>query len=426
MRVVILGSGGREHAIALKVSESELLKRLYIIPGNPGTKSLGENINIDLSNRKNIINFCRENLIDLVIIGPEQPLVEGLADNLRDNKITVFGPNAEAALIEGEKSFAKELMRMYNIPTADFGVFHKSNYKDAVTYADKIGYPVVIKASGLAAGKGVLICENQQESLKAIDDCFSQRIFGESGETIVIEEYMEGEEASIFAITDGKEYVILPSSQDHKRIFDGDKGKNTGGMGAYSPAPIITNEMLIVIEDTIIKPTIAALSKERKFYTGCLYCGLMITKNGPKVVEYNCRFGDPEIQAVLPVLEGDFLKLLFSASIGNIDKNAIKYNNGSAVCVIATSGGYPDKYDKGFEIQGLNQIHNESVIIYHAGTKEIEGKIVTNGGRVLGITGFSPANNLTYCKKIAYDALGKINFQNIYYRMDIADKAINR
>jgi phosphoribosylamine--glycine ligase len=424
MNVVLIGSGGREHALAYLISKSPNLTKLYIIPGNPGTQELGENLSIHGDDE--IALFCENNKIDLVVIGPEKPLVDGLANLLRLKGIKVFGPDSAAAQIEGDKSLAKWLMLKYNIPTSGFKVFIKSEYQLAIEYLKNVPYPTVIKASGLAAGKGVLISNNYEEAKSSVDDIFKNEVFGDAGDTIVIEEFMEGEEASVLAVTDGINYLCLPAAQDHKRIGDNDTGKNTGGMGAYAPAPIVTDELQHRIEKEIIRPTLEGLRNENRKFVGCLYCGLMITRDGPKVVEFNCRFGDPETQAVLPLLEGDFLKLLYSAASGKIDKEAIKYNGGSAVCVVAASKGYPDKYDKGFEISGLNKISTDDAIVFHAGTKKEGDKIVTNGGRVLGVTAVIDKNNLKLCKAKVYEALKKINYENIYYRSDIADKGITR
>jgi phosphoribosylamine--glycine ligase len=424
MNVVLIGSGGREHALAYQISKSPTLKKLYNIPGNPGTQNLGENLLIQ--GEENIAEFCENNNIDLVVIGPEKPLVDGLANMLRLKGIKVFGPDSAAAQIEGDKSFAKWLMQKYKVPTAGFKVFIKSEYQLAVEYLKDILYPTVIKASGLAAGKGVLISNNYDEAKSSIYDIFKNEIFGDAGDSLVIEEFMEGEEASIFAITDGLNYVCLPAAQDHKRIGDNDTGKNTGGMGAYAPAPVITKELQNQIEREIIRPTLEGLKKENRKFVGCLYCGLMITRQGPKVVEFNCRFGDPETQAVLPLLEGDFLQLLYSAAIEKIEKDAVKYNGGSAVCVVAASKGYPDKYEKGIEIKGLENFPSDDEIIFHAGTKKVDDKIVTNGGRVLGVTAVINQNDLKLCKSKAYEAMKRISYENIYYRSDIADKGINR
>ena len=423
MNVALIGSGGREHALALKISESDLLGKLYIIPGNPGTAQFGENLNLDVKNHSKIVELCEERIIDLVVIGPEQPLVDGLGDVLRKNNILVFGPGAKAAEIEAQKSFAKYIMKSVGVPTANYIEFNTSMYERAKEYIKQKKYPCVIKANGLAAGKGVVICNNSEEAGEALHSFFIDKVFGKSGEKILIEEYLTGEEVSVFAITDGTNFVCLPPSQDHKRIGENDTGKNTGGMGAYAPAPMLTDEMLEDISAKIIEPTLRALSTEGKKFIGCLYAGLILTDEGPKVIEFNCRFGDPETQVVLPLLKGDFLKLLYSAADGNLDKNAISYETGSAVCVVAASKGYPESYQVGFEINGLETIP-QNVIVFHASTKDIAGKVVTNGGRVLGVTSVIIENDLSAAKKLAYNALVKIHFDNIYYRKDISNKAI--
>lgn len=424
MRVTLIGSGGREHALAVKIVESNAVELLFIIPGNPGTGKIGTNVQIDQDNHDAILNFCLEQKIDFVVIGPEKPLTNGLADKLRMNKIKVFGPSQQAARIEGDKSFAKNLMKEYNIPTASFKIFDKNDYNNAITYLRKINYPNVIKANGIAAGKGVIIAENFESAKAAIDDCFKSSLFGSAGNRVVVEEFMRGQEASIFAITDGTDFILLPAAQDHKRIYDDDKGKNTGGMGAYAPTPFVNENDLKFVAEKIIEPILKAMREKGMPFIGCLYCGLMMTNEGPKVVEFNCRFGDPETQVVLPLLDGNFVELLYSAASGKINKEAVKYNGGASVCVVAASGGYPDKFEKGFEISGLEDIP-QNIKIYHAGTKEIDGKILTDGGRVFGITSFIQKNDLVEAKKITYEALSKINFDGMHYRKDISDKAIN-
>lgn len=425
MNVTVIGSGGREHALALKISESDKLNKLYTIPGNPGTMKISTNLGINVNEHDSVLSHCRNEEIDLVVIGPEQPLVDGLSDFLRENGIKVFGPDKAAAMIEGDKSFSKDLMKKYDIATADFRKFDENEYDDCLAYLEKISYPTVIKASGLAAGKGVLICETKESAVEAVDDMFRKKVFGKSGETIVIEEYMVGQEASIFAITDGEKFVTLPASQDHKRIFDGDKGKNTGGMGAYAPAPVVNDELAKIIEDRIISRTIEALNSEGKKYIGCLYAGLMLTEEGPKVVEFNCRFGDPETQAVLPIIEGDFLELLYSAASENLNSESVKDSGSCAVCVVTSSAGYPESYEKGFVISGLDDADNlDGVIVYHAGTKMSDDNIVTNGGRVLGVTAINRRGALSDCKASAYEAINKIDYNGKFFRTDISDKAL--
>jgi len=425
MKVAVIGSGGREHALALKINESEMLKKLYIIPGNPGTAQIGENVNLDINNNAEILSFCNEKEIDLVVIGPEQQLVNGLADELRANDTLVFGPDSAASEIEEYKTFAKNLMLSADVPTAKYIGFKSSMYDHAKDFIQQKKYPCVIKADGLAAGKGVVICNNSEEAETALKSFFIDRIFGKSGDKILIEEFLEGEEASVFAITDGNNFICLPASQDHKRIGDNDTGKNTGGMGAYAPAPVITKQMLNEISVKIIAPTLQALKAQDRPFIGCLYAGLILTTDGIKVIEFNCRFGDPETQAVLPLLKGDFLKLLYSASEGKLDVNSVSYNGGSAVCVVAASLGYPGQYQKGLEIFGLDELP-ENTIVFHAGTKENKGKILTNGGRVLGITSVLEENDLQKAKNLAYKAMDKIHFSNMYYRTDIGDKAIKQ
>ena len=422
MNVLIIGAGGREHALSLKIKESPRLNNLYIMPGNPGTRFLGENIQINVSDHPKIIEFCKQRNIDLVVIGPEQPLVEGLADILRENGINVFGPNKEAAQIESSKHFAKKVMKEAEVPTAKYLPFTSNMFEPAKEYIRTKKYPCVIKVDGLAAGKGVFVCQNSQEAEEALNLIFHDKLFKESGEKVLVEEFLTGEEVSVFAICDGNDFVCLPASQDHKRIGDNDTGKNTGGMGAYAPAPIVTHKMFEEIKNRILYPVVKNLNKRNASFIGCLYAGLIITDEGPKVIEFNCRFGDPETQVVLPVIKGDFLHLLHSAALGKIDKAAVEYNGGSSVCVVTASKGYPDSYEKGFEITGLDELRAD-IIVYHAGTKEVNGKILTNGGRVLGVTSVLPDFNLTLAKDLAYKALEGIHFKNIYYRKDISDKA---
>jgi phosphoribosylamine--glycine ligase len=422
MNVLVVGSGGREHAIALKINESKKLTSLYCIPGNPGTETIASNYFLNVSNHSTLTNFCKEKKIDLVVIGPEQPLVDGLSDHLRKENFKVFGPSANAARIESSKSFAKKIMIDAEVPTANYIEFDFTQFDEALNYLESINYPTVIKADGLAAGKGVLICFNKNEAESAIREIFEHKIFGNAGNKLIVEEFLEGEEASIFAITDGEKFICLPAAQDHKRIGDGDTGKNTGGMGAYAPASIIAKELSKEIENRIIKPVLTQMIKTGNKFIGCLYAGLIITKSGPKVIEFNCRFGDPETQVVLPILDGDFLELLYSAAVGNLNMEAVKYSGGCSVCVVAASKGYPDDYEKGFVIDGLeNKV--DDVIVYHAGTKKEMNNVVTNGGRVLGVTSVLKSFDLKLAKEKAYKAINNIHFNGIYFRKDISDKA---
>ncbi|MEN8194122.1 MAG: phosphoribosylamine--glycine ligase, partial [Bacteroidota bacterium] len=409
MNVAIIGSGGREHALAYKIKQSDKLDDLFILPGNAGTLSLGKNVSIETNDHKKVTEFCLEHAIDLVVIGPEIPLVHGLGDALRGNNISVFGPNQNAAMIEGDKSFSKHLMRKYEIPTAEYKIFNKEDYVKCISYLDTISYPTVIKASGLAAGKGVLICMDKNDAVGYVDQCFKDDLFGKSSEVIVIEEFLEGEEASVFAITDGTDYILLPAAQDHKRRFDGDKGPNTGGMGAYAPAPLVTDEIMKRIEEEVIVPTLNAMKQEGREYSGCLYAGLMINDGKPSVVEFNCRFGDPETQVVLPIIDGDLLELLYSASKGEINKETVSYNGKTSVCVVAASDGYPGSYQKGLEIEGLQEMP-DGVEVFHAGTKLDEGKVLTNGGRVLAVSSIIEGQDIQDAKVLAYEGLNKIEF----------------
>lgn len=425
MNVLLIGSGGREHALAYKIKQSKILNKLFILPGNPGTEKLGDNVSFNENNFEEILSFCRNNNIELVVVGPELPLVAGIADFLRENNILVFGPNKAAAEIESSKSFAKYLMSKYKIPTAKFEEFNYTEYDKAKEYLIKHDYPCVIKADGLAAGKGVLICQNIDEAIKGLEEIFIKKIFGKAGDKIVVEEFLQGEEASIFAITDSEDFICLPSAQDHKRVGDNDTGKNTGGMGAYSPAPIVSSKILSEIENHIIKPAIEAMKFEGREFIGCLYCGVMIKNESAKVVEFNCRFGDPETQVVVPLIKGDFLELLYSAAKGKINKNSVIYSGGCAVSVVAASKGYPDVYQKGFKIKGIENI-KDNIIVFHAGTKKSGNDVVTSGGRVLNVTAVLNKNDLKLAKELAYDALNNIHFDGMYFRKDIADKGIKK
>ncbi len=423
MKILIIGSGGREHAIALKLHEENNKFEIFISPGNGGTDGICNNVELNIKKHSEIIEFCKSNNIDLVVIGPEIPLVDGLADSLRENDILVFGPNKLAARIEGDKDFSKNLMKEYNVPTAKFKSFRKKEFESALEYLRTGSFPIVLKASGLAAGKGVIIANNYNEAEEALTEMMKESIFGNAGDVVVIEEFLEGEELSVFVVTDGDDFVILPPSQDHKRIGEGDTGKNTGGMGAYSPLKFVDDELIDEIKLNVIIPTLKGLRDKDSKFNGCLYCGLIKTKEGIKVIEFNCRFGDPEIQAVLQLLDGSFSELLLSTAKGKVNKNTILYNGKSAMCVVAASNGYPNNYEKGFEIIGLPE-NSDNLKIIHAGTKKENNKILTSGGRVLNIIGVSEINDLIQSKTICYDALSKICFRGIYFRKDIGHKAL--
>lgn len=419
--VLLLGSGGREHALALSLYKSNELKKLYIAPGNPGTSDLGENVDISISDFDQIWDFIQKHEIDITVVGPEQPLVDGIANFLEAKHHPVFGPKLQAAMLEGSKEFAKEFMHRHHIPTAAYKVFDQEDFDEAAAYIREQGkYPVVLKADGLAGGKGVFIPETESEAMKVLEDLKTNSPLKEAASRLVIEEFMTGEEASVFAISDGTSYKVIGNAQDHKRIGEGDTGLNTGGMGAYSPAPVVTDEVLTRVEKEIIEPTIAGMKEEENSYVGFLYCGLMITEDGPKVVEFNCRFGDPECQVILPRLQSDLLEIIVAATqvkLGDVD---IQFDNEVRCCVVLASGGYPESYEKGKEINGLDEVEN--AIVFHAGTKEEDGKILTNGGRVLNIVG--SGKELKEAIDITYGEVKKISFDKAYFRSDIGAKGL--
>lgn len=422
MKIFLVGNGGREHCLAWKLVNSNENVIVYSASTNAGIQNIAKYVNIDEKNFEEVAQFCLQEKIDFVVVGPEDPLAKGIGDYLRKNGIPVFGPSKNAAQIEASKSFAKEFMKKYSIPTANFATFSSEEQEKAKSYINSLEPPIVVKADGLAAGKGVVICESQQEAIETVSRMFAGE-FSEAGKKVVIEEFLEGEEASILAITDGSDYVMLPSSQDHKRIFDGDKGKNTGGMGAYSPAPLIDSETLKQIEEEIIKRAINGLANEGYPFVGCLYAGLMVKEGKAKVVEFNCRFGDPETQAVLPLVEGQFASLLYSAAVGKLDKSFYQGSrNEFSCCVILASQGYPDHYEKGYEIIGIENAEKIGCLVFHSGTKRENSKIITNGGRVLGIVG--TGNTLSEAIKKSYDGVEQIYFENKYFRKDIGVKGL--
>ena len=419
MNILIIGSGGREHALCWKLADSIDDGYIYAIPGNPG---MAESPDISIEDNAAIVDFAKGAKIDLVVVGPEVPLMNGLVDDLTAAGIRAFGPTAAAAQIEGSKSFAKNLMKKYGIPTARYEVYTAA--EPARAYLRETGAPIVIKADGLAAGKGVVVAMTEREALDAIDRIMEDGSFGTAGNSVVIEEFMEGEEASLLAFTDGKVIRPMISAQDHKRAFDGDKGPNTGGMGTYAPAPVMTPEMTARAVEEILKPTIEAMAKEGRPYHGCLYAGLMITSEGPKVVEFNARFGDPETQVVLPLLDGNLAEIMCACCEGRLADVPIAWKDGAAVCVVLAAGGYPGQYEKGHEIHGIADAEDMGALVFHAGTAERKGKIVTNGGRVLGVVGRGA--DISSAVRAAYAAAEKISFEGMYYRKDIAHRALNR
>lgn len=422
MRIFLVGNGGREHCLAWKLKNSANDVEIFSPSKNAGIQSIANFVSIDEKNYEEISKFCLERRIDLVVVGPEDPLANGIADFLRAKGIPVFGPSRLAARIESSKSFAKEFMRRNGIPTAQFSSFTIEQFNDAVDFINSLHPPIVVKADGLAAGKGVVVCQTREEAIKVVKQMFSGE-FAEAGKKVVIEEFLEGEEASVLAITDGENYVLLPTSQDHKRIFDGDLGKNTGGMGAYSPTPLINRQALEHIENEIIRPAIVGMANEGYPFVGCLYAGLMVKDNRAKVVEFNCRFGDPETQAVLPLVKGDFASLLLSAANGKLNKDYYQGNESKfSCCVILASKGYPDEYQKGFEITGIELAESLGCVVFHSGTLKVDNKLVSNGGRVLGVVALG--DTLQEAIQKSYDGVDKIHFENKYFRKDIGAKGL--
>ena len=418
MKVCVIGNGGREHALAWRLSVSPSVTKVYAIPGSAAMSDCAELVGIDWQQSDHLISFLKENQVDLVVVGPEAPLVAGLADVLNKVGIPVFGPSKAAAQLEGSKVFAKDLMKKYNIPTAAYGVFHKVD--EAKIFIAQTGAPIVVKADGLAAGKGVVVAMTVDEANAAVEDMLSGNRFGDAGSTVVIEEFMEGEEASLLAFVDGKTVVPMIASQDHKRIFDGDKGPNTGGMGTYAPAPVLTDALRDEAMKTILEPMVAAMDQEGMPYVGCLYAGLMITDEGPKVVEFNARFGDPETQVVLPLLDSDLGQIMMACATGTLTADMVKWKDSSAACVILASKGYPETSSKGDVISGDIKQY-DTTIVFHSGTKLVGENYVTNGGRVLGVVGLG--KDLRTALDRAYGRIAHIDFEGMQYRTDIGAKA---
>ena len=421
MKVLIIGSGGREHALAWKSSQDENVSEVFVSPGNAGTalESKTSNINLDLDNFESIKNFCKEQDIKLVIIGPEQPLVQGLSDYLSNHDINSFGPSKGASQLEGSKTFSKDFFTKYGIPTASYASF--DNFKDAHDHLRKINYPTVVKADGLAAGKGVIICQNEIEAEDALVSIFKDNAFGNAGSRVVIEDFLEGEEASFIAVVSKDKIIPLATSQDHKAISDGDIGLNTGGMGAYSPAPIVTEELEKKIMDDVMVPTVNGLIAEEFPYLGFLYAGLMIKDNDIKVLEFNCRFGDPETQPILLRLESSLVELCLSAINDDLDAYQIKWNEKHSCGVVIASDGYPESYESNKEVN-IEEFEDIEMKLFHAGTKMQDEKIFTNGGRVFCATALG--NDLKEAQEKAYNLVGKVNFDGAYFRKDIGYKGI--
>jgi len=423
MKILVIGGGGREHTLVWKLKQSPRVDKIFCAPGNGGIRELAECVTISTDDSAGLLKFVQDTAIDITVVGPEAPLVAGIVNVFWTNGLKIFGPTQKAAQIEGSKIFAKNLMKKYDIPTADYQTFY--NYEDARNYINFCSLPVVVKADGLAAGKGVIICKSLKDAHNALNSIMIEKVFGASGNGIVIEEFLQGEELSILAITDGKDFLLLPTSQDHKAIYDGDVGPNTGGMGAYAPAPLADDAMIEQISTTIIQPTIDAMRSEDIPYTGVLYAGLMITSDGPKVLEFNCRFGDPETQSVLPLVENDILDLIEASINGTINKHIIKTRSGYTVCIVVSSKGYPGLYEKGKEITGLNSIvSSKDEVVFHSGTVYKDGRIVTAGGRVLCVCALRP--KLNEAINSAYELVKSIHFEKAYYRTDIGKKGLQR
>lgn len=417
MKILVVGGGGREHAIVKKIKQNKTVEKIYAVPGNGGMKDDAILVNIGATELDKIVQFAVDEKIDYAIVAPDDPLVLGLVDRLEEKNIACFGPRKNAAIIEGSKVFSKNLMKKYGIPTAEYQVF--SSYEEALKYLETAPIPTVIKADGLALGKGVIIAFTREEAIDAIKSIMEDKAFGSSGDNVVIEEFLEGPEVSVLSFTDGKAVVPMISSMDHKRIGDGDTGLNTGGMGTVAPNPYYTEEIAKECMDKIFIPTINAMNAEGRTFKGCLYFGLMITKNGPKVIEYNCRFGDPETQVVLPLLKSDLLTVMMATTNQTLDKTPVEFENKHACCVIMASKGYPVSYKKGFEITIPETVKDR---VYIAGAKMEDGKLLTSGGRVLGVTNI--ANTLKEAVELSYKDVEKITFDGATYRKDIGLKAL--
>ncbi len=416
MNILLLGSGGREHALAWKIKQSKKSSALFIAPGNAGTATCGTNIDLNISDFESIGAFCQEKSISLLIVGPEEPLVRGIADFFEGTEVKVVGPSKEGAQLEGSKAFAKHFMQRNNIPTAAYMEFDESTYNDGVVYLQQHSLPIVLKADGLAAGKGVVICQHPGEAIAEFELMIQQSKFGEASKKVVVEEFLTGIELSVFILTDGKDYVLLPEAKDYKRIGEGDKGLNTGGMGAISPVPFADKDFMKKIEDRIIKPTVEGISKENINYKGFIFFGIIKVEDDPIVIEYNCRLGDPETEVVIPRLKTDLVDLLMATVNGKLGNLNVETDEKAACTIMAVSGGYPGNYEKGKPIQGLD-ISVKNSIIFHSGTKQEDGHVVSNGGRVFSVT--SLAENLEEAINQSKDVIGHTDFEGMYYRHDI-------
>ncbi|HEY0678801.1 MAG TPA: phosphoribosylamine--glycine ligase [Chitinophagaceae bacterium] len=417
MNFLLLGSGGREHALAWKIIQSSLCTRLFIAPGNAGTAKCGTNVSLSLKDFSAIKQFCIDHKVDMIIVGPEEPLVNGIADYFEGTSIAVIGPSQQGAKLEGSKAFAKQFMLRHKIPTAAYREFNESNYQDGVAYLQQHSLPIVIKADGLAAGKGVVICQYAGEAMAEFELMIQQSKFGEAGRTVVVEEFLDGIELSVFVLTDGKNYLRLPFAKDYKRIGEGDTGLNTGGMGAVSPAPFADAAFMKKVEESIIKPTVRGLQEENIVYKGFIFFGLIKVGSEPFVIEYNCRMGDPETEVVMPRLKNDLAELFIAAAEQRLNEIKIEEDPRTACTIVAVSGGYPGSYEKDKKIEGLEEADGADCIVFHSGTKMEEEDVLSNGGRVLCVTAYG--NNVKDAVSRSRNALQKISFEGMYYRRDI-------
>jgi len=439
MKILVVGSGGREHALVWKISQSPKVDKIFCAPGNAGTAEYAENLNIKVDDIQELLKFAKDQKIDLTVVGPEIPLVAGIVDEFEKQDLKIFGPCKAAAMIEGSKVFSKNFMLKYEIPTAQCGVFEAQD--KAIAYINSIGAPIVVKADGLAAGKGVIVAKTKEEAILAVKRIMEEKEFGAAGNKVVIEECLIGEEASIIALTDGKSVIPLASSQDHKRVFDNDEGPNTGGMGAYSPAPVVSDRLMAENDVTVLRPFVSGMQQEGITYKGVIYAGIMVTKDGPKVLEFNCRFGDPETQPILMRMKSDIVPIFQAVVSGKLDNRLIEWNEKTSVCVVLASGGYPEKYEKGIPISGIEKVDQlENAYVFHAGTKfrtpilrqssgsvpsEVEApnsELITSGGRVLGVTALG--DGIKFAIQNAYRAVDMIKFKGMHYRRDIGKKAL--
>lgn len=423
MKILVVGSGGREHALVWKISKSPLVKKIYAAPGNAGISRLAECVDILSDNIDGLLAFAKKEAVDLTVVGPEGPLCKGIVNLFQENGLKAFGPSKEAAELEGSKVFCKNLLRRYGIPSANYRVFNQA--RAALQFIKQSQFPVVVKADGLAGGKGAVVCHTESEAVVAIEAMMEKKVFGKAGEQVVVEEFLNGVEASVMAFTDGTAIVELESTQDHKRVYDGDRGPNTGGMGAYTPAPVASERDYSRVIREVLVPIVHALNKEKRRFRGILYAGIMFTKSGPKVLEFNARFGDPECQPIVMRLNSDLVPLLEAAIEGRLDQVKAEWHQDAAVCVVVCAQGYPGHYEKGREIRGLEKLQGwQRGFVFHAGTAEKQGRVLTSGGRVLGVTALG--SDIQEAVREVYRAIGEIQWDGMHYRKDIAQRALRQ